>query len=96
MGNLSAEVLKDLAEFLRCFQWLFNFSNVRTLELNVFDTFPIEWRQFLRNGLSVAELKNILTGNARKDIPEFVIDFVNLRNRCLQSVLDAYCSSFKR
>lgn len=86
-GCVSLPILEELTHFLSQYAWLFNFSNISALELDVFHSFPLEWRLFLQTNLSVAKLKEILSGQAMEEAPDFLVQFVRLRNACLNKLL---------
>jgi hypothetical protein len=86
--RVSLEMLEHLSQFLTRYAWIFNFANIEALELDVFRYFPEEWRLFLLNGVSVGDLKAILTGESTRKVPDDVRRFVDGRRGCLEMLRD--------
>ena len=91
MSNEDLEkALVEAVQFAAEFSWLFNFANVKILQ--VMDDWPQDWVEFLQSVKSPDELKSTFVGHSLNDRPEFVRCFVERRNDILSKLLDVVLS----
>ena len=91
MSNEDLEkALVEAVQFAAEFSWLFNFANVKILQ--VMDDWPQDWVEFLQSVKSPDELKPTFVGDNLNDKPEFVRCFVERRNDILSKLLDVVLS----
>ncbi|KAH1000706.1 hypothetical protein HUJ04_013001 [Dendroctonus ponderosae] len=83
------EYLEEAFEFLRKYQWMFNFKNTEILTRNVLANFPSEWKDYFTQ-LTTDELHHLVTGAlkvprkpAPPDLQAFISD-LNALNPHLQ------------
>ncbi|KAG5893231.1 hypothetical protein JTB14_013393 [Gonioctena quinquepunctata] len=72
----SAEYLKDSLDFLKKYQWLYNYSNTHVLVNKIFANIPADWSECFKK-LSNEELNNLPTNGLKDDVPETLKLFLN-------------------
>ena len=65
------ETFIETCAFLSEYSWIYNFKNVKVLELKVLDQWPKNWKDFVQSLRSTEELKNMGVNSRRLAETEF-------------------------
>nr|CAI5844041.1 unnamed protein product [Callosobruchus analis] len=72
----STDYISDCLDFLKSYQWLYNYYNTRVLVNNVFENFPLDWIDYFNN-ITNEELNVFPLNQLKEECPRTLQDLMH-------------------